>query len=448
MTRFDVLRSVRGVGAVLWLPLVVGGAISCHKGTSAATEAAQTSGTLIVTVVTPAATFANVTISGPSAFDVAIAGTDTLIDLGAGKYTVAALTVASTDEVVSTVYTGVVTGSPATVTIDDTSQASVAYTARPGTGGLWVASSNGGSPIAALYSSGELRANQSAGVSVSVADAYAVIDADGDLWIASRTGNTLTEYLSAQLASSGTPQPAVTISGSGLNGPDGLAFDPSGNLWVSNAAGNTVVEYAAQQLTATGSPAPAIAITGSALSGPARLSFDVSGNLWVPNPGANTVVQFSAAQLQTGGTLAPVITIIAIDGSLDSPQAVAFDTDGDLWVANLSASMIVEYSPGQLLVGGGVTPAGILTVAGGGVSLGALAFDNSGALWTISVSTSQLLEFTPDQVIAAGSQPPGLTLAVAAGPNSLAFNPAPDGLPIVSPSALRVARPAGHVRRR
>jgi hypothetical protein len=110
--------------------------------------------------------------------------------------------------------------------------------------------------------------------------------------------------------------------------------------------------------------------------------------------------------------------------------------------------MIVEYSPGQLLVGGGVTPAGILTVAGGGVSLGALAFDNSGALWTISVSTSQLLEFTPDQVIAAGSQPPGLTLAVAAGPNSLAFNPAPDGLPIVSPSALRVARPAGHVRRR
>jgi sugar lactone lactonase YvrE len=448
MIRFELLRSVRGVGAVLWLPLVVASGISCHKGTSAATEAAETSGTLVVTVAAPPATFPNVTVTGPSAFDIAIAGTDTLIDLGAGKYTVSALTVASTDEVVSTVYTGVVTGSPVTVAIDDTSNASVAYTVRPGTGGLWVGSSNGGSPIAALYTSGELRANQSAGVSVSVGDAYAVIDADGDLWIASRTGNTLTEYLSTQLASSGAPQPAVTITGGGLNGPDGLAFDPSGNLWVSNATGSTVVEYAAQQLTVSGNPTPVIAISGSALSAPARLSFDVYGNLWVPNPALNTVVQFSAPQLRAGGSLTPAITITAVDGSFDSPQALAFDADGNLWVANLSNNMIVEYSPGQLLVGGGVTPAGILTVAGGRVSLAALAFDNSGGLWTTSVSTSQLLQFTPDQVIAAGSQPPGLTLAVAAGPTSLAFNPAPDGLPIVSPSTSRVARPAGHVRRR
>jgi len=82
------------------------------------------------------------------------------------------------------------------------------------------------------------------------------------------------------------------------------------------------------------------------------------------------------------------------------------------------------------------------------VSLAALAFDNSGDLWAVSASTSQLLEFTADQVVAAGSQTPGVTIAVAATPNSLAFNPAPDGLPIVSPSAVRLSRRAGQLRRR
>jgi sugar lactone lactonase YvrE len=447
MIRFVLPRSVRAAGAALWLPLAAAAVASCHKNNNAAIVAAETSGTLIVTVASPPnVKFPNVTVSGPANYDVTIAGTDTLIDLSAGKYKIAAGPVSSTDEVVSTVYTGVVTGSPATVVIDDTTQASVAFTSRPGTGGLWVASSNGGSPIAAQYSAGELRAGQTPGVSVRVADAYAVIDAAGNLWVASHSANTVSEYLSSSLATSGTPQAAVTISGAALNGPDGLAFDPAGNLWVANASGNTIAEYTAEQLAASGDPAPAVVISGSALSAPARLSFDVAGNLWVPNQGANTVAEFSAAQLGAGGNLTPVISLSADSGSLDAPDALAFDTDGDLWVANRSNSTVSEYSPGQLLAGGAVTPAGVLSVAGGGATLSALAFDNSGDLWTVSTTTSQLFEFTADQVIAAGSQPPGLALVVAAGPSTLVFNPAPDGLPIVSPDA-RTIRPSGHVRR-
>ena len=141
-----------------------------------------------------------------------------------------------------------------------------------------------------------------------------------------------------------------------------------------------------------------------------------------------------------------MISLSADSGSLDAPDALAFDADGDLWVANRSNSTIAEYSPGQLLAGGALTPSGVLSVAGGGVTLSALAFDNSGDLWTVSTTTAQLFEFTADQVIAAGSQPPGLTLLVAAGPTTLVFNPAPDGLPIVSPDAWTI-RPSGHVRR-
>jgi sugar lactone lactonase YvrE len=447
MIRLVLPRSVRAPGAALWLPLAVAAVASCHKNNDAAIVAAETSGTLIVRLTSPPnVKFPNVTVNGPANYSTTIAGTDTLIDLGAGKYTVAAGPVTSTDEVVSTVYTGVVAGSPANVVIDDTTQASVSYTSRPGTGGLWVASSNGGSPVAAQYTTGELRAGQTPGVSIGVTDVYAVIDAAGNFWVASHSGNTVSEYLSTSLAASGTPHAAVTISGAALNGPDGLAFDPAGNLWVANASGNTIVEYTAEQLAGSGNPAPAVVISGGALSAPARLSFDASGDLWVPNQGANTVVEFSGAQLGAGGSLTPVISLSADSGSLDAPDALAFDTNGDLWVANRSNSTIAEYSPGQLLAGGAVTPSGVLSVAGGGVTLAALAFDNSGDLWTLSTTTAQLFEFTADQVIAAGSEAPGLTLAVAAGPGTLVFNPAPDGLPIVSPDASRI-RPLGHLRR-
>jgi sugar lactone lactonase YvrE len=448
MIRFVLPRSVRAAGAVLWLPFAAAVMSSCHKGTSAAVIAAETSGTLIVTVTTPPnVKFPNVSVAGPSSYNATIAGTDTLLDLAAGDYTVSAAPVASTDEVVSTVYTGVVTGSPVKVVIDDTSQASVGYTPRPGTGGLWVGSSNGGSAIAAQYSAGQLRAGQTPGVSIGVTDAFTVIDAVGNLWVASHSGNTITEYASADLGASGSPGAAVSIGGAALNGPDGLAFDVAGNLWVANATGNTLVEYTAEQLVGSGSPAPALVVSGSGLSGPGRLSFDTFGNLWVPNRNTNTIVQFSAAQLATGGSVTPAITLSAGGGSLDAPDALAFDTNGDLWVANLSNNSIAEYSPGQLLIGGALTPAGALTVTGGAVTLAALAFDNSGDLWAVSTSTAQLFEFTADQVIAAGPQAPGLTLSVAAGPSSLVFNPAPDGLPITSPDASRLTRAAGHVHR-
>jgi sugar lactone lactonase YvrE len=446
MIRFVSLSSIRAARAARWLPLVIAIVVGCHKSSSTSpTVAAETSGTLIVTVAPPVTTLVDITVLGPAGLNLLLAGTDTLVALGAGTYTVSAASAVSSDEVVSTVYTGVVTGSPVAVTIGDTSRTSVAFTPRPGTGGLWVASSNGGSPIAAQFTSGALRAGQSAGVTLSVPDASAVFDATGDLWIANHSGNTLTEYPSSGLATSGTPAATVTITGSSLNGPDGMAFDPSGNLWVSNSTGNTVVEYTPEQLGSSGSPAPTLTISGSGLSGPARLSFDVYGNLWIPNAGSNTVVQYSAAQLLVGGALTPAITFAATSGSLDAPQALAFDTEGNLWVANLSNGSIVEYGPGQLLTGGAATPVATLTVAGGGVSFTALAFDNSGDLWTTSASTAQVLEFTGRQVVAAGSQSPGVALAVGAGPNSLAFNPAPDGLPIVSPSTARIARDRGHL---
>ncbi len=62
-----------------------------------------------------------------------------------------------------------------------------------------------------------------------------------------------------------------------------------GNLWVSNLLSDEIIEYTASQLGTTSSPTPAITITSTALNNPEGLAFDSSGNLWVANYDAVTV---------------------------------------------------------------------------------------------------------------------------------------------------------------
>ena len=131
-------------------------------------------------------------------------------------------------------------------------------------------------------------------------------DASGDLWISHFVGDTLTEFTPAQLATSSTPTPAVTISSSGaaaLSGPWGVAFDASGDLWVGNYGGDNLNEFHPAQLAASGSPTPAETISSSGLSGTSGLSFDASGNLWVA--AGSDVVEFTPSQLATGGSPTP-----------------------------------------------------------------------------------------------------------------------------------------------
>ncbi len=83
--------------------------------------------------------------------------------------------------------------------------------------------------------------------------------------------------------------PTATLTG--LDAPDGLAFDSSGNLFVSNYSNNTVSEFA------PGSTTPTATLTG--LYGPTTLVFDRSGNLFVANDGTDdngtTVSEFARA---------------------------------------------------------------------------------------------------------------------------------------------------------
>ena len=74
---------------------------------------------------------------------------------------------------------------------------------------------------------------------------------------------------------------------------------------------------------APGSTTPTATLTG--LTHPDALAFDSSGNLYVANcSGSNTVSEFAP------GSTTPTATLTG----LNDPEALAFDSSGNLYVAN------------------------------------------------------------------------------------------------------------------
>ncbi|HEY6474681.1 MAG TPA: hypothetical protein VIY26_17430 [Acidimicrobiales bacterium] len=263
--------------------------------------------------------------------------------------------------------------------------------------------------------------------------------------MANYSGATVTEFTPDQLATSGSPTPAVTLSddGSGsLDGPVGLAFTPSGDLWVADFNGATLDEFTPAQLAANGAPAPAVMIksVNGSLKGVEEIGIDGSGSLWAAASESSQMSAYTPAQLATSGSPAPAV--ILTGSVLNDVQGVAFDAHGNLWVGNcLSANTanLSEYTPAQFASSGSPTPAVTLT-SDGSDDLGCIygmEFDNSGNLWAANDDTNTGVSgFSPSQLASSGSPTPAnrieggtTTLESAAG---LALADAPMAPPSVT----------------
>lgn len=145
-----------------------------------------------------------------------------------------------------------------------------------------------------------------------------------------------------------------------LDGSDyvGMAFDPAGNLYAAEGAplDNHIFRY-----TGTGKPYPGPAAAqlnnyatridlGNAgvTSYFANLAFDEAGNLWASDYRNHRLVVFDAAHLGGANTYHVLSNLTAqipvantnaalmsdIDHLFSSPEGIAFDGAGNLWVAN------------------------------------------------------------------------------------------------------------------
>ena len=150
--------------------------------------------------------------------------------------------------------------------------------------------------------------------------------------------------------------------------PDGIAFDSSGNLWVSDGGNNRVLEY----------------LKGSGFS------IDQAASLVIGQP------SFVSNSSSTSST------------TLNLPYGIAFDSHGNLWVADQINSRVLEYAEGS-----GFTTGQAASLVIGQTSFGSgdcdgllglassttlcypygIAFDSHGNLWVSDSSDKRVLEF-------------------------------------------------------
>jgi sugar lactone lactonase YvrE len=155
-------------------------------------------------------------------------------------------------------------------------------------------------------------------------------DGAGDLWVGGEGSGQLVEYTKSALTKSGSPAPKVDNSAvPPASHVEDVLFDSAGNLWAAEGDGGSLVEYKKNQLThppaspiadvSTSMP-PAVSVRWNGMNGPQGLAFDPSGNLWVTDYPAETVLEFTGAQLRKTSSLVPHQTIREASGG---PSAVA-----------------------------------------------------------------------------------------------------------------------------
>ncbi len=315
-----------------------------------------------------------------------------------------------------------------------------------GSQGLWVSNDYGGFVSefqgAALSSSGIPSRTFNTGISSVGAPGKVAFDADGDAWLplcGSGEGGTLglaIELSPAALnaiASGHLAGAKIEAEITGLSCPQGTAFDANGNLWIANVGWFSppnpfIVEYKAQELLQK-IPAASVVITSTSFFSLGGMAFDSSGNLWIANRGSD-VLEFTTAQLSNGGDLSPNLTL----HSNYNPYDVVFDHSGNLWVSyppneNMAASegALEMFARGDLTGSGEITPTPLVTITPlepcspfAICEMQGEAIDSQGDLWV--AAADEIAEFTPQQLGSSGSPLPHLIWAANFAPLGRAMN--------------------------
>jgi sugar lactone lactonase YvrE len=212
-------------------------------------------------------------------------------------------------------------------------------------------------------------------------------DSFGNLWVADQSNNRILKYAApittgeaaSVVLGQGTTCPACFttgtannggISASSLNQPFDLAFDSTGNLWVTDTFNNRILEYAGPANSITtgeaatvvlgqGTTCPACFTTGTANNGgisaislhfPDAISFDSTGNLWVTDASNSRVLEY-AAPITTGEAATTVIgqalfttnSFGTTATTLKTPIGITFDPVGNLWVSDNDNNRVTKY---------------------------------------------------------------------------------------------------------
>jgi sugar lactone lactonase YvrE len=254
-------------------------------------------------------------------------------------------------------------------------------------------------------------------------------DSSGNLWVVDSSNDRVVEYKAplstGEAASLVIGQPSFTTNyytvtnSTSLNSPYGLAFDSGGNLWVADLLNGRILEYTTPFSTreaaslVIGEPSFTVAndvVSKTGLNAPNSLTFDSSGNMWVVD--GHRVLEYGApfatheaASLVIGQNTFTNSSTVTTSKGLDTPSGLAFDSSGNLWVADKLNDRVLKYATpfstyeAAILVIGqpnftssATTPVTQPTSTGLNQPTG-VAFDSSGNLWVADWSDGRVLQY-------------------------------------------------------
>jgi sugar lactone lactonase YvrE len=232
------------------------------------------------------------------------------------------------------------------------------------------------------------------------------------LWVPNYNTGTIKGYSSKQRKADFAGAPFKTLTLPSGTKPNAVAFDSSGNMWITDNTGSRLLKFTPAQLLGSGSPAPSAVITPpfAKFGQPIGLAFDSSGQLWVAN--SKGVAMLTPAQLNTTGSPDPALA----DGGASYfgiPAGLAFDQAGSLWISQNSANNLTKFTAANLanvgtipvLQADKVIAEKIDVAPSVGNNLSSLsgpegiAFDTTGNLWVGNNVGYSLVKYTGLQLV-------------------------------------------------
>lgn len=211
-------------------------------------------------------------------------------------------------------------------------------------------------------------------------EGLAVDPTSGKVFVADRDNNRILRFSATAAYQSGAAAEAVfgqadfvsneanrgdpsSPSAETLSDPRSLAVDSSGRLWVADVGNERVLRFDNASSKPSSSPADAVlgqllfttrssGKTQSKFGSPNGVAIDAAGNLWVSDSDNCRILRFDAAATKPNGAPADGVlgqadftsnSFGTTASMTDSPFGLSVDSDGRLWVADLNNARILRF---------------------------------------------------------------------------------------------------------
>jgi hypothetical protein len=176
---------------------------------------------------------------------------------------------------------------------------------------------------------------------------------------------------------------AITYTGGGMQTPQSPTIDAQGNVWTGNIETRSGSGYATvvNKFSPLGVPASATGFSGGGISSPTSLAFDAQGNVWIADRYASAVSELSNA----GVALSPAT---GYGTNYFGNDYVALDKTGNVWMGNGFYGAPLRFSANA--------PASQTTFSGGGTGNAEidLKIDGLGNVWMTNYNTNTVSELS------------------------------------------------------